>query len=106
MTKFHKDTQSGLEFTRLFSLFTEHPSYILEILDYTDLGMELTKIHRVLQFNEYPWLAKYIDFNTNKRSNAKKKKKKKKKNAFEKDFFFLYLTTRTVIICANEIVFS
>ena len=41
--------------------------------------MKLTKIHRVLQFNESPRLAKYIDFYTNKRSNAKK-------NAFEKDF--------------------
>ena len=43
--------------------------------------MKLTKIHRVLQFNESPWLAKYIDFNQNKRSNAK--------HAFEKDFFKL-----------------
>ena len=45
--------------------------------------MKLTKIHRVLQFNESPWLAKYIDFNTNKRPNGKK-------NAFEKDFFFIF----------------
>ena len=43
--------------------------------------MKLTKIHRVLQFNESPWLAKYIDFNINKRSNAN--------NAFEEDFFKL-----------------
>ena len=42
--------------------------------------MKLTKIHRVLQFNESPWLAKYIDFNTNKRSTAKK--------CFRKRFFF------------------
>ena len=28
--------------------------------------MALTKLHRVLQFNESLWLAKYIDFNTKK----------------------------------------
>ena len=43
--------------------------------------MQLTKIHRVLQFDESPWLAKYINFNTEKR--------KKQKNAFEKDYFKL-----------------
>ena len=43
--------------------------------------MKLTKIYIVLQFNESPWLEKYIDFHTNKRSNAK--------NAFEKDYFKL-----------------
>ena len=43
--------------------------------------MKLTKIHRVLQFNESPWLAKYINFNKNKRSTAK--------NAFERDIFKL-----------------
>ena len=41
--------------------------------------MELTKIHRVLQFEESPWLAKYINFNTEKRKEAK--------TAFEKDYF-------------------
>ena len=47
--------------------------------------MKLTKIHGVLQFNESPWLAKYINFNTNKRPTAK--------NAFEKDFFKLMNNT-------------
>ena len=43
--------------------------------------MILTKIQRVLQFDEAPWLAKYINFNTEKRKEAK--------TAFEKDYFKL-----------------
>ena len=43
------------------------------------LGLQLKKVHRVLQFNEKPWLKEYIDFNTEKRKDAK--------NSFEKDYF-------------------
>ena len=58
--------------------------YVLHIRNlelYLDVGLKLIKSHRVLQFNESPWLAKYIAFNTTMRSKAK--------NDFEKDFYKL-----------------
>ena len=48
---------------------------------YLSLGLKLKKIHRALQFSQSNFLAKYINFNTQKRAKAK--------NAFEKDFFKL-----------------
>ena len=37
---------------------------------YLELGMELVKIHRILQFSQSAWIKPYIDFNTTKRKEA------------------------------------
>ena len=45
------------------------------------LGMKLVKIHRILQFQQAPWLKSYIDFNTRQRAAAT--------NDFEKKYLKL-----------------
>jgi len=46
---------------------------------YIELGYNITKVHKILFFSQEPWLAPYINKNTNLRKDAK--------NDFEKDFF-------------------
>ena len=46
---------------------------------YTKMGMKVTHIHTIYRFKQSPWLAKYIDHNTQKRTVAK--------TNFEKDLY-------------------
>ena len=52
---------------------------------YLALGMKLTKIHRVIRFKQSDWMKKYVDFNTEKRTNAA--------DSFEKNFFILMINS-------------
>ena len=64
------------------------PNYLFHYRNiqlYLSLGMKLTKIHRVLKFNQSDWMKKYVDFNTKKRMNAA--------NDSEKDFFKLMINS-------------
>jgi hypothetical protein len=46
---------------------------------YVKLGMNVTKIHRILQFHQEPWMKPYIDLNTKLRQQAS--------SVFEQTFF-------------------
>ena len=48
--------------TKLIPILFNKEKYVLHVRNlslYKDLGMKLTKIHRMLQFNESPWLANF-----------------------------------------------
>ena len=69
---------------KLIPMLKDKKEYVLHYCNlqlYLDLGLKIKKVHRVLEFNQSPWLKQCIDFNIEKRKHAK--------NSFEKDFFKL-----------------
>ena len=58
--------------------YVVHIKALKQVVNY---GLQLTKAHRIIEFDQEVWLRPYIDMNTDVRKQAK--------NDFEKDFFKL-----------------
>ena len=73
---------NGVE--KLVPNLRDKKSYVVHIQALNQVlqhGLRLDRIHRVIEFDQLPWLKTYIDFNTQLRTAAT--------NDFEKDFFKL-----------------
>ena len=78
------DKNSVLNSEKLVPNLMDKTKYVVHYKNlqlYLKLGMKLKKIHRILEFDEKPWMESYIRMNTKLRKIAK--------STFEKDFFKL-----------------
>src|SRR6218665_3062544 len=69
---------------KLIPNFADKTNYVVHYRNlqfYISMGMEVVKIHKILEFEQSRWLKPYIDFNTSKRQAAT--------SSFEKDLFKL-----------------
>jgi len=63
----------------------KYVTHIKKFKLYKLLGLVVTKIHRVLEFQQFLWVRSFINFNTEKRKAAT--------SDFDKDFFKLMLNS-------------
>ncbi|KAF0751118.1 Uncharacterized protein FWK35_00013909 [Aphis craccivora] len=71
-----EDNPNGFKNKKLVANLKPKKNYVVYYM-----AKQALKVHRVLKFNQSPWLAKYIELNTNIRKNAS--------NDFKKNFFKL-----------------
>ena len=60
--------------SKLIPTLRDKKEYVLHYRNlqlYLDLGLKIKKVHRVLEFDQSPWLKQYINFNTEKRKHPK-----------------------------------
>ena len=82
--KYYGKDASDEKTNKLILNVMDKKKYVLHISAlkfYLEHGLKLKKVHRVISFNQADFLKPYIDFNTEKRKNAK--------TEFEKDLFKL-----------------
>ena len=86
-----KKLQTNMEVGDVMKLIpnlSDKTNYVLHCRNpqlYLSLGIKLAKIHKVLKFKQSDWIKIYIDFNTEKRTNAA--------DSFEKDFLKLMINS-------------
>ncbi|XP_018314237.1 uncharacterized protein [Mycetomoellerius zeteki] len=74
-----RDKPPGKRENKLLATLYDKQRYIIHyrnLQQCTRHGLRVTKIHRVLQFAQFPWVREYIQLNTNFRTRAKNDFKK------------------------------